>query len=208
MNYKDYNDYELLSYVEEHNEDAKEFLLKKYEPYIQHMAYQLYHNCVYKDRIELSDLIQEGMVGLNRSIETYQPNTNVLFYTYAKTCIDHQMYSYLVQVGRQKNKLFNESVSLETLLETHENLENIILSDHRETPEEQLISRETEKEIFETLKKQLSDMELEIFELKLTGLNYKEISEFLEKDSKVVDNTLQRIKNKLKKIIREVESQE
>ena len=32
MNYSDYNDYELLSYVQENNEEATDVLYKKYEP--------------------------------------------------------------------------------------------------------------------------------------------------------------------------------
>ena len=34
MNYSDYNDYELLSYIEENNEDANNIIFKKYEPII------------------------------------------------------------------------------------------------------------------------------------------------------------------------------
>ena len=208
MNYKEYDDNELLSYVEEHSEDAKELILKKYEPYIQHMETQIYKNCIYKDRMELGDLVQEGLVGLMKGIETYHPEEKALFYTYAKKCIDHEMLSYVIQVNRQKYRILNESVSLEMLLETYENYENIILKDQSKTPEEQIISNETEKEILETLKKNLSDLELEIFELKMAGFQYKEISNFLEKDRKVVDNTLQRIKSKLKKIISDMESQD
>ena len=34
MNYRDYNDYELLSYVSEKNEEASEVLFEKYRPLI------------------------------------------------------------------------------------------------------------------------------------------------------------------------------
>ena len=38
MNYKDYNDFELISYIHENNEEANEILFKKYEPIIVNMA--------------------------------------------------------------------------------------------------------------------------------------------------------------------------
>ena len=47
----------------------------------------------------------------------------------------------------------------------------------------------------------LTDMEYQVFELKLNGFNYKEISEILEIDNKKIDNTLQRIRNKMRKFI-------
>ena len=38
MDYKDYNDYELLDYIAEGNEDANNIIIKKYEPLIIKIA--------------------------------------------------------------------------------------------------------------------------------------------------------------------------
>ena len=40
--YKEYNDYELLYYISEKNEDASDILLKKYDPLIISIAKKLY----------------------------------------------------------------------------------------------------------------------------------------------------------------------
>lgn len=208
MNYYNYDDNELLSYVEEQNEDAKEIILKKYEPYIINSAKRIYKQSSCTSGLEMSDLIQEGLVGLTNAIQTYNTNMNVIFYTYAKKCIDNHMISLAVKNSRKKNKVLNESISLESLLDDRENLENILMKDEKETPEQQLISLETENEIMKRIRNQLSDLETEIFDLRLSGLSYRDIAEFLEKDRKTVDNTLQRIKIKLKKVISEIESQD
>ena len=38
MDYKEYNDYELLSYIEEENEEANTILFNKYKPLINSIA--------------------------------------------------------------------------------------------------------------------------------------------------------------------------
>ena len=43
MKYRDYNDYELLSYISEQNEDAEEILYKKYKPMIVSFAKKYFH---------------------------------------------------------------------------------------------------------------------------------------------------------------------
>lgn len=208
MNYYNYDDNELLSYVEEHDEDAKEIMIKKYEPYIINTSKRIYMQCQQKSGLELSDLIQEGLVGLHKAIQSYSKNEGSIFYTYAKKCIDNHILSLVVQNSRKKNRILNESVSLDSLLDESENLENILLKDEAETPEQQLIATETENEIMKNIRNQLSEMETEIFDLRLTGLSYRDIAEFLEKDPKAIDNTLQRIKGKLKKVIENLESQD
>ena len=90
MNYKDYNDYELLSYIAENNEEANNIMIKKYEPLINKIAKKMISHCK-NNGLELSDLVQEGMIGLNHAIEKYRERENILFYTYAKKCIERML---------------------------------------------------------------------------------------------------------------------
>ena len=52
--------------------------------------------------------------------------------------------------------------------------------------------------------KDLSKLEKEVFELKLNGLDYREIARLLNKSYKSIDSALQRIRVKLKKILNEM----
>jgi RNA polymerase sporulation-specific sigma factor len=77
-----------------------------------------------------------------------------------------------------------------------------ILSDNNSNnPLESSIKEEDLKELADSIKEVLSDSEYEVYLLMISGLNYNEISILLDKSLKQVDNTIQRIKNKVKKII-------
>ena len=42
MQYREYNDYELLNYISENNEEANEILFEKYKPLIVNISNKLY----------------------------------------------------------------------------------------------------------------------------------------------------------------------
>ena len=52
-----------------------------------------------------------------------------------------------------------------------------------------------------SIKQRLSDREYEVYSLMVNGLKYDEIATLLNRDLKQVDNTIQRVKNKIKKIL-------
>mgnify|MGYP004418855995 CR=1 FL=1 len=57
------------------------------------------------------------------------------------------------------------------------------------------------QELLSKIKESLSDFESQVFELMINNFSYIEIAELLEKEPKQIDNTIQRIKTKVKKII-------
>lgn len=200
MNYKDYNDYELLSYVSEKNEEASEVLFEKYRPLILATANRLFCYCK-NTGLELNDLVQEGMLGLNIAMNSYNDTKDATFYTYAKTCIERKIITQVVASRRLKHKVLNDSLSIEN---TDENNYDYIfdksLTDNSYNPEKILFNSENEKTLVDQASSMLTDLETQVFELKINGFDYKEIAEILDKDIKSIDNALQRIRVKLKKI--------
>ena len=196
MNYRDYNDFELLSYIEENNEEANNIIFKKYEPLIVSTATNMYKYCK-NSGLELNDLIQEGRLGLNLAINNYDASKDASFYTYARTCIKRHIITVVSQTKRLKNKILNESVSLEFPDDEKYKIESI-LSDNSLNPEEQILNYEGEKELIDNINNLLTTFEQQVFELKLSGFSYKEIAEILGKDLKSVDNAVQRIRSKAK----------
>lgn len=194
MDYHDYNDLELLSYIAENSEEANEIIFKKYEPLIVTMAKRMYRYCK-NSGLEIADLIQEGLLGLNTAINGYRDSKEVTFYTYARTCIERGIINYVVRSKRQKNKLLNESLSLELPDREQYKIEGLF-ADNSQNPEIQILEYEREQELINNVKGTLTDFEQQVFELKLASFSYKEIAEILEKDLKAIDNALQRIKNK------------
>lgn len=195
MEYKNFNDYELLNYIAEGNEDANNIIIKKYEPLINKIATKMFPYCK-NNGLDKNDLIQEGMIGLNHAIDRYQEMKDTLFYTYAKKCIERKIISVVISSNRNKNKILNESISYDD----EENLILKFIKDTNPNPEEIIIDSEKEKNLLLKIKNNLTDLEEQVFELFIAGFNYKEIAEILDKDQKSIDNAIQRLKNKIKKI--------
>ena len=199
MNYKDFNDYELLDHIYSCDEDANEIMIYKYRPLTVNLAKKLIKYC--NGGIDLNDLIQEGLVGLNEAINNFREDKETNFGTYVKLCIQRRMYSVVKSTRTYKNKILNESISLEDEEDT--NIDRFLI-DNSNNPSDMLEENAYQEEILKKLNEQLTDLERQVFELKKNYFNYKEIADILEKDPKVIDNTIQRIKTKLKKIMKEI----
>ena len=184
MKYSDMNDYELLSYVSEDG-SANEMIFKKYKPLIVETANNFYAYCK-KMGVEINDLVQEGMVGLNKAINSFNESHETTFYTYASKCINRSIISYIVRLGRLKNKILNNSVFLELYDEDQSNGFGKSIADNSYNPESILISEESKKEILDIIDNDLNDFEKEVINLKINGFKYKEIADMLGKDVKYI----------------------
>ena len=196
MKYSDMNDYELLSYVSEDG-SANEMTFQKYKPLIVETANKMYVYCK-KMGIEVNDLVQEGMVGLSNAINTFSESHETTFYTYASRCINRKIISYIIRLGRLKNKILNESVFLELYDEDQSNGFGKSLADNSYNPENILINEESKQEILDIIDNNLTEFEKEVINLKINGFKYKEIADMLGKDVKYIDNCIQKIKNKIR----------
>lgn len=197
MKYQDLNDYELVSMISENN-DSTEILFEKYRPLIYGVAKKQYKNNQ-NFGIELSDLIQEGMIGFNDAINTFQDHKDTLFFTYAKKCIETKIISYLVSATRKKHFVLNSSISMDYIDKKNDmNILDRKLASDLLDPEQIMIDQEKTKDIIKYLNQELTDFELQTFELKKDGFTYKEIAEILGVSPKKIDNALQRVKNKIK----------
>lgn len=198
MDYNDYNDYELLNYVAEGNEEANNIILKKYEPLINAIALKMLKYCN-NSGLEKSDLVQEGLIGLNHALNFFSEQKNTTFYTYAKTCIERKMISAVISSNRLKHKILNDSLSYDD----EDSFFERIFKDDTTNPELIITDLDMEEELLTKIKENLTDLESQVFELMLSSFSYKEIADILDKDVKSVDNTIQRIKTKVKKILEE-----
>ena len=62
MNYKDYNDYEVLYMIRE-DSDIIDLIIQKYEPLIKKIAFSFFSSYKYMN-IDYDDLVQEGRIAL------------------------------------------------------------------------------------------------------------------------------------------------
>ncbi len=150
---------------------------------------------------DIEDLIQEGMIGLYKAIGSYSNQKNASFKTFAILCIKHQIQTAIKKANSNKNKFLSSAVSLQDFLsssneESEQMLPMSLIFDI--TPDQQAIDKEEFISLKENISKILSDMEKRVLNLYLEGYNYKEISAKLGISSKSIDNSLSRIKTKLK----------
>ena len=137
------------------------------------------------------DLQQEGMFGLIKAMREYDANRDVLFRTFAETCIRNRLYSVLRASVSGKNLPLNQSVPLKpSFFESTFSFAQV-------DPEVMLIDREKTAGLLEDARKQLSEFEKTVLELYLDGLTYREIAKTVGKAPKSVDNAVQRIRRKI-----------
>ena len=100
--------------------------------------------------------------------------------------------------GRKKHEPLNEYISLSEDL-------NLFLLDN---PESRMIAQENMEKRYQLIDKQLSSMERQVLKLYLEGGSYEEIAEEMGRSEKSVDNAIQRLKKKLKKVEKSVDTQD
>ena len=188
----EYNDFELVSLIKENNEEAREILYNKYKPIIvKKSTDQIYKLGSYG--MEINDLIQEGYIGLDNAINCFNEKENTSFYTFALLCIDRQIITYIKKNTNNKAMILNDAINLDDGKE-------YLFRDNTDI-EGSFINKEGAKEFINLICDSLSDIEKKVFSLKLEGYDIGEIANLLNKDTKVIYNTLHRIKYKIKLIM-------
>lgn len=193
------NDNELIYLIRENNEEATKILYDKYRPIINYESKKILPYIENKG-IELSDIIQEAMIGFDEAIKNYNENENVLFYTFALLCIDRKLKTYIRTLNVNKNKILNESISFD-LNDDDVNILNYIVKENT-NPLYGVLENENVFELNNKIKDKLTILESKIFELKVSGTSNEEICKLLDIPIKTVYNSVHRIKDKLKSILK------
>ena len=159
-----------------------DYLMEKYKGLVRKKA-----RAMFLIGGDTDDLIQEGMIGLFKAVRDYQPDRETSFQSFANMCIDRQIYSAIKSSNRQKHQPLNTYISLSDR-EMEENLRDSC-TEH-DNPEAILIDRENVTALKKEMKKSLSSLENQVFQLYIAGNGYVEIAEILGKTPKAVDNAL------------------
>ena len=141
------------------------------------------------------DLIQEGMIGLFKADRDYQPEKEASFQTFARICVDRQIYNAIQNSNRQKHQPLNSYISLsQEDGENEEHLPDMWV----ENPESIIIDQENVRDLEQEITCTLSPMENQVLDYYLDGNGYTEIAKIMGKTPKSIDNALQRIRGKIK----------
>lgn len=181
-------DEELIARLRSGEAEISDYLMEKYKGFVRKKA-----RTMFLIGGETDDLLQEGMIGLFKAVQSYQPDKEASFQTFAGMCIDRQLYSAVQNSNRQKHKPLNSYISLSEEQESNE-----LEASWWENPENIIIDQESVKNLEQEIRRVLSPMENRVLEYYLKGYGYVRIAEMMGKTPKSIDNALQRIRGKIR----------
>lgn len=178
-----------------------DYLMVKYKSMVRKKA-----RAMYLIGGENEDLIQEGMIGLIKAVRDFDPSQKASFASFAELCVSRQMYTAIEASKRKKHLPLNSYISLYEEGESADEGRKLPLIDTIEptienNPEALYFGKEFTEVFVEELKGSLSALENHVLYLHLMGADYKTIAELLGKSPKVIDNALQRIRNKAERLL-------
>ncbi len=181
--YKNLSDEELVRGAKNDKKAVSE-LIVRYLRTVQFLAGR-YSADIYED------LVQEGFMGLLKAVNTYRPDENVKFSTYAHVCVKNKIITSL-----KKNSLIN-GVEF-----TDEMIEDLFADEKTKSPESIFIENERMDEVYKKITSALSEQEWKVFQLFLTGMAYNQMALNLGVTVKSVDNAMHRVRRKLKSVLK------
>jgi RNA polymerase sporulation-specific sigma factor len=192
-------DEELVDLVKEGDLDALEYLINKYKNFVRAKARSYF--LIGADR---EDIVQEGMIGLYKSIRDFRGDKLSSFKAFAELCITRQIITAIKTATRQKHIPLNSYVSLDKPIydeDSDRTLLDVICGTRVTDPEELIINQEEFDDIELKMGEILSELEREVLMLYLDGRSYQEIAVDLKRHVKSIDNALQRVKRKLERYL-------
>lgn len=168
MDYKKYNDNELIYMVQENDESSTDILIRKYRPIIFKLSNEYYKK--YTGRIyDFDDFYQEALFSFYKAIHTYNSSKSVLFYTYVVMCIKRALSSFGRVVFSNKNR--DDGIDINEL--------EYCIEDTVENP----IIRDSYNGLQNVVRNVIFSLPIEsgsILELRINGFTYKEIGILLD----------------------------
>ncbi|PRR87997.1 RNA polymerase sporulation sigma factor SigH [Bacillus sp. NMCN1] len=192
-------DEQVIERVHVGDSDALDYLITKYRNFVRAKARSYF--LIGADR---EDIVQEGMIGLYKSIRDFREDKLTSFKAFAELCITRQIITAIKTATRQKHIPLNSYISLDKPIydeESDRTLLDVISGAKALNPEDLIISKEEFDDIEMKMGELLSELERKVLVLYLDGRSYQEISEDLNRHVKSIDNALQRVKRKLEKYL-------
>ena len=204
-NYSVMNDEQLIELIKSGDKYAIDFLIEKYKDLVN-MKVSKY----FIIGAEKEDIIQEGMIGLFKAIQSFKSDKQNSFKTFANLCIERQLITAIKTSNRQKHMPLNSYLSLSASAYNNEDDDSdssmieFFDSHTTEDPLETLTKKEYYQTVENAIDKSLSDFEKQVLRRFIKGESYVNIAESLNTPVKSVDNAIKRIRKKaIKNIMNE-----
>jgi RNA polymerase sporulation-specific sigma factor len=173
---------------------ALEELLRIYEKLILRISKRYY----FQDG-EMDDVIQECKIAFWQSVMNYNNLENsISLESFAYICINRRMASALRKRTKKGTTIHTDAMTRKALPSKDVYSLEIDLPDFKGDIERDFIFEELKKEYLNKFNTEISRESGEILQLREEGYSYKEIGEKLNISTKKVDNTIYKIRKKIK----------
>ena len=169
MDYKNYNDYELIYMVRENDDNCRDILFCKYQPIIHNIANDYYIRFS-KYGYDYDDFIQEANIAFQKALLYYDENKDTIFYSFVILCVKRSLLTFCRRISNS-----NKNVSTEDVYEVNDEL----LKDTKSDLNGFIESTEVER-IYHNVILDLPIDLSSIFELKMNGFTFNEIGILLD----------------------------
>lgn len=194
---------ELIIKAKNSDENAMEQLLQRFKSKVTAISREYF-----LVGADFDDLIQEGMIGLYKAINVYDPNKNHNFSAFASLCIHRQLQNAVKNANRKKNSPLNSYLPIEyyggVKTDADDNFSKLIIVDDNSDFEKQFIDNEMNAIMISKVKNILTVVQFKLLKMFLNGESYINMAKALNISTKQVDNMLQSIKKKLRTIKGEI----
>lgn len=184
--YESCDDITLALHIKEGNGELFEVMTARYMKLISSVAAK-YMFCA--DGYDISDFMQEGLLGLLSACKKYDANGGLSFKNFVMLCVENRFKSII------RSNLKKSSVPKDNIVPIDDSID--MIEDKTEmTPQELIESKEYIKNFYSIMWDNLSMLERKVILLHLSGYSYAQTAVALGITEKSVDNALQRIRKK------------
>ena len=196
----EFNDEKLITMFSENDEDAKNILYDKYS-YIISIILAKYKRTIYALGIDISEVKQEAMLAFTDALIKYSSDKSTSLPTFISLVVERKIQNCIRKAETTKNKVNTEAYSLEAEYEAFKRPLEEILGDSSLDPLHKMENEERLEELTKKINDDLSPFEKDVYKLVINGFGYQDIAKILNKAPKQIDNTIQRIRNKIKDLL-------
>ena len=189
MNYKLYNDYELIYMVRESDDISRDILYEKYKPIMMNIVSD-YYNKFSDYGYDYDDFLQEAYISFQKALRFYDDSKSCLFYTFAIMCIKRGLLSFCRKISCERRNLSSYNLV---------DIDNCIIVDNNVDINNSIIYNDFENK----LKGLMLDFSFDIsnvFELRINGFTYSEIGTILDIPLSTVNFRCRKVKKAIESL--------
>lgn len=197
----DVSNEEILILLEDNSDEGREILIDMFKGTIDFYLNK-YRKIFITVGIDKQDAYAEALFGFSDAINSFNDKKNAGFHTFLSICIERRLIKIIRKHNTLKSKFNSDVYSLDHVTTDGCTLIDNIKDDSAD-PLTLLESKESLNDIDLKVEALLSTFEYEVYLYMKEEYDYKYIANILDKDPKQVDNAIQRIKLKIKSILKD-----